>query len=207
MPLAKKLIKFLSKIKYEVISHRTVYTAFDKAKTLRVPEKIVGKTLVIKMNGGFALVLISAHQILDKAKFKKIVNGWRKKCMRTAQPSPSARGMPAPYNPEGICSGRTRPCELKLIKEIGFASEAWMKKNLKGAKVGAIPPLGNLWPLARRGQRPGGGLPTFIEKSLIDQPKIIINGGDYNSSIKINSASLKKLIPDLVIGSFGKVRK
>jgi len=67
-----------------------------------------------------------------------------------------------------------------------------MKKNLKGVKVGAIPPLGNLW-----------GLPTFIEKSLFNQPKIIINGGDYNSSIKINSASLKKLISDLVVGSFG----
>jgi len=177
MPLAKKLIKFLSKIKYEPISHRTVYTAFDKAQTLRVPEKTVGKTLVIKMDGGFALVLISAHQILDKLKFKKIVNDWRRKK------------------------------EEKPIKEINFATEAWMKKNLKGARVGAIPPLGNLWPLARRGQRPGGGLPTFIEKSLIDQPKIVINGGNYNSSIKIGPASLKKLIPDLVIGSFGKTRK
>jgi Ala-tRNA(Pro) deacylase len=166
MPIAKKIIKFLSKIKYEPISHRTVYTAFDKAQTLRVPEKIVGKTLVIKMDGNFALVLISAHQILDKAKFKKIVNAWRKKLGQ-------------------------RP-----VKEIGFASEAWMKKNLKGVKVGAIPPFGNLW-----------GLPTFAEKSLLNQSKIIINGGDYNSSIKISSASLKKLIPDLVIGSFGKVKK
>ena len=162
MPIAKKLIKFLSKIKYEPISHRTVYTAFDKTQTLRVPEKIVGKTLVIKMDGNFALVLISAHQILDKAKFKKVVNNWQKKMGR------------------------------KPVKEIGFASEVWMKKNLKGVKVGAIPPLGNLW-----------GLPTFIEKSLFNQPKIIINGGDYNSSIKINSASFKKLISDLVVGSFG----
>jgi Ala-tRNA(Pro) deacylase len=177
MPLAPKIIKFLSKIKYEPISHRTVYTAFDKAQTLRVPEKIVGKTLIIKINGNFALVLISAHQILDKAKFKKIVNGWRKKLGQ------------------------------KPVKEIGFASEAWMKKNLKGVKVGAIPPFGNLWPLARRGQRPGGGLPTFAEKSLLNQPKIIINGGDYNSSIKISPVSLKKLIPDLIIGSFGRVRE
>lgn len=166
MPIAKKLAKFLSKIKHEPVEHRTVYTAYDKAQTLKVPEKIVGKTLVMKMNGDFAIVLVSANQILDKVKFKKIVNNWRKKLGQ------------------------------KPVKEIGFASETWMKKNLKGAKVGAISPFGNLW-----------GLPTFVEKSLFNQPKIIINGGDYNSSIKINSASLKKLISDLVIGSFGKAKK
>jgi Ala-tRNA(Pro) deacylase len=166
MLLPKKLVKFLSKIKYETISHRTVYTAFDKAKTLKVPEKIVGKTLVLKMNGDFSLALISADQILDKEKFKKIVNNWRKKIGK------------------------------KLIKEIDFATEAWMKKNLKGVKVGAIPPFGNLWKM-----------PTFVERSLLKKPKIILNGGDYNLSIKINSSSLKKLIPDLLIGSFGKVKK
>jgi Ala-tRNA(Pro) deacylase len=185
MPLAKKLIKFLSKIKYEPISHRTVYTAFDKAKTLRVPEKIVGKTLVIKMDGDFALVLIPANKILDIKKFLKTANSWQK-------------------HGAGISRGQ-RPSER--FSHAGFASEVWMKKNMKGVKIGAIPPFGNLWPLARRGQRPGGGLPTFAEKSLLNQSKIIINGGDYNSSIKISSVSFKKLIPDLVIGSFAKVRE
>ena len=181
MPLAKKLIKFLSKIKYEPISHRTVYTAFDKSQTLRVPEKIVGKTLVIKMDGDFVLVLISAHQILDIKKFLKTANSWLKQKITKNS------------------HGRIRIAEARRAKarysHANFATEAWMKKNLKGARVGAIPPLGNLW-----------GLPTFIEKSLLNQPKIIINGGDYNSSIKIGPASLKKIIPDLVIGSFGKTR-
>ena len=32
-----KIIKFLEKgkVKYEILKHRTVYTAFDKAKTLK----------------------------------------------------------------------------------------------------------------------------------------------------------------------------
>jgi Ala-tRNA(Pro) deacylase len=162
MPLTKKLIKFLSKIKYELISHRTVYTAFDKAKTLKVPEKIVGKTLVIKMDGDFALVLIPANKILDIKKFLKIANKQKKKRFLHAD----------------------------------FVTEAWIKKNLKGVKVGAIPPFGNLWHLA-----------TFVEGSLLKEPKIIINGGDYNSSIKISPSSFKKLIPDLIIGSFTKVKK
>jgi len=180
MPISRKLLKFLeeNKAKYESIEHRTVYTAHDKAQTLKVPEKIVGKTLVVKMDRDFAMVLIGANKILDKTKFKKVVNTWRKKI------------------------------EQKSVKKIGFATEIWMKKNLKGVKVGAIPPFGNLW-----------GLPTFINKSLFKRgplaggrrvgrsPKIIVNAGDYSFSIKISPNFFKKLIPDLVLGTFGKIKK
>jgi len=145
-----------NKVKYEAIQHRIVYTAFDKAATLKVPERIVGKTLVMKMDKKIGLALIPANKVLDKEKFKKMAKA----------------------------------------KNVDFIKEAWMKKNLKGLKVGAIPPFGNLWRLL-----------TFIDKSLLNQPKIIINGGDYNFSIKITPASLKKLIPDLVIGNFSKARK
>ena len=182
MPIAKKLIKFLSKIKYELISHRTVYTAFDKAQTLRVEEKIVGKTLVIKMDRNFALVLIPANKILDIKKFLKTANSWLKQKMIK--------------NSHGRIRISRGQGPSERFSHANFATEDWMKKHLTGVRVGAIPPLGNLW-----------GLPTFIEKSLINQPKIVINGGDYNSSIKIGPASLKKIIPDLVIGSFGKTRK
>ena len=158
MPIPKKIINFLekNKVKYEAIQHRIVYTAFDKAATLKVPERIVGKTLVMKMDKKIGLALIPANKVLDKEKFKKMAKA----------------------------------------KNVDFIKEAWMKKNLKGLKVGAIPPFGNLWRLL-----------TFIDKSLLNQPKIIINGGDYNFSIKITLASLKKLIPDLVIGNFSKARK
>lgn len=71
-----------------------------------------------------------------------------------------------------------------------------MKKNLKGVKVGAIPAFGNLFKL-----------PTFVEKSLLRNPKIILNSGDYNFSIKISSINFKKLIPGLITGSFGKAKK
>ena len=158
MPIPKKLIKFLDslKVKYELIKHRTVYTAYDKAQTLKASQKIVGKTLVMKMDKQVGLVLIPANKNLDKGKLKKVAR----------------------------------------TKNIDFVKEAWMKKRLIGVKVGAIPPFGNLWKL-----------PTFVDRSLINQSKIIINGGDYNWSIKISPASFKKLIPDLVIGSFSKSRK
>lgn len=158
MAIPQKVIKFLEKaqIKYEPIKHRTVYTAFDKSQTLKVPQKIVGKTLVIKLDKNPVLVLIPANKNLDKQKLKKIAK----------------------------------------VKKVDFPKEAWIKKNLKGVKVGTLPPFGNLW-----------GLVTFVDKSVMANPKIIINAGDYNWSIKINTTALKKLIPNLVIGNFGKIKK
>jgi len=173
MPIPQKLIKYPSvakggdermfidflktkKVKYELIKHRTVYTAYDKAQTLRVPEKIVGKTLILKSDGKLVIALIPANKNLDKNKFKKVAKA----------------------------------------KKVDFVSEKLIKNKLKGVKVGTIPPFGNLW-----------GFQTFIDRGLIQSPKIIINAGDYNFSIKLSGGSLKKLIPSLVIGSFTKVRK
>ncbi len=158
MAVPQKIIKFLekNKVKYEEIRHRTVYTSHDKAQTLKVPEKIVGKTLVVKLDRNFALVLIPANKNLDKGKLKKIAKA----------------------------------------KKVDFAKEGWMKKNLKGVKVGAIPPFGSLW-----------GLPIFIDQSLMKERKIIINGGDYSGSLKISPAVLKKLIPDLSTGSFSQAKR
>jgi len=158
MAIPKKIIQFFdkAKVKYDVIRHRTVYTAYDKAQTLKVSQRIIGKTLVLRVDNRVALVLIPANKNLDKGKFKKIAK----------------------------------------VKQMDFVNEVWMKKNLKGTKIGAIPPFGNLW-----------RLPTFIEKSLLKEPRIIVNGGDYNWSIKINPTSLKKLIPDLTVGYFAKIKK
>ena len=155
MPFGKKLEKFLkeNKVKHELIKHKIVYTAYDKTKTLRVPDKIVGKTLVLKIDRDLAIGLIPANKNLDKNKFKKIAK----------------------------------------TKKIDFVSERIMKNKLRGVKVGATPPFGVLW-----------GLPTFVERTLFSQPKIIINSGEWNISIKINPVTLRKLIPDLIIGNFSE---
>jgi len=104
MPVLKSLLNFLdkSKIKYEVVEHKTVYTAMDKARTLHVDPKSVVKTAVVKLDGHYAIALIPANKLLDKNKLKAVVNKYRKK---TGQ---------------------------KAIKKVDFATEAWMKKNLSG---------------------------------------------------------------------------
>ena len=75
MPIPQKVIKFLDKkkVKYEIANHRTVYTAYDKAATLKVKPNIIGKTLVLKTSGGLVIALIPGNRNLDKQKFKKVV--------------------------------------------------------------------------------------------------------------------------------------
>ncbi len=70
-PLSSKLYKLfvLTKAKYTSLSHRIVYTAFDLASTLHIPLVDVVKTLLIKTEGGYMLVLLSAAQQLDLRKF------------------------------------------------------------------------------------------------------------------------------------------
>ena len=168
MAIPKKIINFLEKkkIRYQILEHKTVYTAFDKSQTLRMKPNIIGKTLVLKANKDLVIVLIPANKNLDKQKVKKIINKKFKK--------------------EG----------KKPVKTIDFASERLMKNKLKGVKIGAIPPFGNLF-----------GFTSLINRSLLGQSKIIINSGDYNQSLEIKGVFLKKLMPDLVAGSFIRARK
>jgi len=74
MAVPRRVLNFLkkSKIKFEIIRHKKVFTAFDKSQTLKVPQKIVGKTLVLKVDKKLVLVLIPADKKLDFRKLKKL---------------------------------------------------------------------------------------------------------------------------------------
>lgn len=167
--LSKTLKKILdsNKIKYEVIEHKTVYTAFDKAATLRAKPGEVGKTVVVSLDGKeYSLGLIPANKNLDKKKVLSAFNKLRAK------------------NKE------------KNYKKIDFAKEQWMKKSFKGVDLGATPPFGPLYKL-----------PLFIDNALIKPGKIIINGGAYETSIKLAPASLIKLNTSSLKGSFSVAKR
>ena len=72
MPIPQRIIKYLGDSKYDAVEHRTVFTGHDKAATLKVPEKTVGKTLVMKIDKDLGIVLIPANKNLDKVKLKKL---------------------------------------------------------------------------------------------------------------------------------------
>jgi len=104
MAISKKIIQYLknNKYKYEIVEHKTTYTAWDTAQTERIKSQEVAKALVMKTDNDYSLALISANRNLDKQKLLKTINAGRKKL------------------------------KLKNFKKIDFAKEAWMKKNLPG---------------------------------------------------------------------------
>lgn len=104
MAIAKKLINYLvdNKYKYEIIPHRTTYTAWDTAQTEKVKPQEVAKSLVLKAGSDYLLAVISSSRNLDKKKFLKTLNAERKR------------------------KGE------KNIKKIELAKENWMKKNIFG---------------------------------------------------------------------------
>lgn len=65
-----KVANFLKKykVKHEIVKHRTVFTAYDLAQTLKKKLNEVAKTLVVKVDKGHAiLVLPASHQVDFKA--------------------------------------------------------------------------------------------------------------------------------------------
>ena len=163
----KKVLNFLDKkgITYKIEEHKIVYTSYDKSRTSGIDLKLIGKSLIIKADNEFVIVLIPGNKNLDKEKFKKTINAIRKK--------------------EGG----------KASKKVDFATERWIKNNLKGVKLGAIPPFGELFKL-----------PVFVDKSILKNKKIYISGGSYNNSIVISPANFKK-IGEIKEGVFLKAKK
>jgi len=120
MPISKSLLNFLdrNKIKYEIIRHRVVFTAHDKAATLKIKPQEVAKSVVVSLDKkDHALALIPANKNLNKEKLLTLINKQRQKT------------------------------KLLSYKKIDFAEEKWMKANLKGVKVGATPAFGTFYKL------------------------------------------------------------
>ena len=155
MLLPKKLVNFLekNKIKYDVLEHRIVYTAFDKAKTLKVKPNIVGKTLALKVDRDLVVVLLTANKNIDKVKLKKIINLYRKKTKE------------------------------KAVKKIDFASERLIKNRFKGIKLGAIPPFGNLFKMQTIVSRSLLNKPKIIISSGCYDKSIKIKGSSLKKAM------------------------
>ena len=82
--IPKKFASFLEKanIKTKPVAHKTVYTAFDLANTLKIKLNQIAKTVVVKVEPAIEengvkhkhiLAVLSAHQMLDLGKLKKIL--------------------------------------------------------------------------------------------------------------------------------------
>lgn len=74
MPIAKNLEKVLKqyKIKYEVVEHRKVFTAFDAAETQHIKESEVAKAVLLKGKKGLYLAVLPASNNCDFKALSKL---------------------------------------------------------------------------------------------------------------------------------------
>lgn len=179
MAISKKVTKYLddNKYKYEIIPHRTTYTAWDTAQTEKVKPQEVGKALVLKIDQDWTVAVLPSNRNLDKKKLLKIINAQRLKAEREDV-------HPVKYPRSGYAKG-----VFNRVKKIEFAKEAWMKKNVPG-KLGATPPFAGLLKNT-----------IFADKLLLKNKKIYLGSGEYDASIRVSVSQYLK-IEKPVQGSF-----
>lgn len=67
MSLSDRFKKYLnnSNINYSVISHNPTYTAEELANELQVPEKDLAKTVIVKSDDGYAMIVLPASRKIN----------------------------------------------------------------------------------------------------------------------------------------------
>ena len=75
MPVSRKLREFLDEnhIKYVVISHSKVYTAQEIAAALHIKGKILVKSIIVKIDGEYAMVVLSADYKINFDMLKTVL--------------------------------------------------------------------------------------------------------------------------------------
>jgi len=73
MPIPKTTKKYLDKkmARYDELAHKTVYTAYDLAQTLKKELKEIAKSLLIATDKAYVIAVVPAHMKIDLGKLKK----------------------------------------------------------------------------------------------------------------------------------------
>jgi Ala-tRNA(Pro) deacylase len=92
MPIPAKVQTYLKKLKlkHEIIEHKTVFTVYDLAQTLKIKMNEIVKILLVKVDAEYKLVLLPAHRRLNLDALKKLLGAKR---VTIAKESDMAREM------------------------------------------------------------------------------------------------------------------
>ena len=74
--IPKKVLNYLEKsgIDHKILEHKTVYTAIDTALTMKKKLAEIAKSLLVKADKDYYLVLLPADYNLDLEKLKKVIS-------------------------------------------------------------------------------------------------------------------------------------
>ena len=118
MPIPKKLLNHLdkNKIKYEVMKHRTVYTAYDAAQTMKRKLQEIAKTLLVKADKKYYLVVIPAHYKLDLSKVKKLLKAKKVQLAKEGEMKSKFKVKPGAITPFGTIHKAEVLADKTLLK-------------------------------------------------------------------------------------------
>jgi prolyl-tRNA editing enzyme YbaK/EbsC (Cys-tRNA(Pro) deacylase) len=85
--LPAKLVKYLEKagVKHEILEHKTVYTAYDAAATMKKKLNEIAKSLLVKADRDYYLVILPADYNLDFKKLGKCIGMQTKKPVKAVK--------------------------------------------------------------------------------------------------------------------------
>ena len=174
-----KIKKYLdsSKIKYKLLPHRKVFTAFTAAETQHVDKRQLVKVVLAKLStpsvhllktGGpaelkFIFVAVPAGKRVNLKKVAKAINDHQEKS----------------YKEILKLKAKIRPKKPSKITT-KLASEKDIEKNLK-TKIGLLHPFSHLF-----------GLPILVDKKLTSNKKLIVSAGSYIESAEISTKDFLK---------------
>ncbi|MBI5135043.1 YbaK/EbsC family protein [Candidatus Uhrbacteria bacterium] len=75
MSISKKLLKHLEagKVRYDVVDHRKVYTAYDLAATLKKKLDTIAKSVIIVVDRNHWIAVLPGNRRVDLSKLKKVL--------------------------------------------------------------------------------------------------------------------------------------
>ncbi len=177
MAVSKKIINYLesNKVKYDLVEHRQVYTAWDLSQTLHISPSSVAKTVIIKFKNKVpAIAILPADKNLDFKKISNIAFDSVKKIEKKLAKYDLKDIVPLEWNwPNSMLKGKSYDAK--------FASEKWIKEKIT-KKPASVPPFGKMYKM-----------PVFMDKKLIKEKYIYIPSGDFRVSIKISPKQYVKL--------------
>ncbi|MDD4332707.1 MAG: YbaK/EbsC family protein [Patescibacteria group bacterium] len=126
--LPAKLIKYLEKhgVNHKILEHKTVYTAYDAANTLKKKLDEIAKSLLVKADKDYYLVILPADHNLDFDKLKKFISKLKNKDVKVvAIPGEKIMEGALKLKKEALSAfGRLHNLEVIMEKKMGNAKKA-----------------------------------------------------------------------------------
>ena len=126
----------------------------------------------------------------EEVKHKQVFTGLDKAATLRVKPNLIAKTLVMKSGKDLVMAILAANCNLNKkkfakaskLKNPDFVSEILIKNRIKGFKVGAIPPFGQMFKV-----------PSFIDRGLLKEKTIFVSAGNYETSLKLSPKILEKL--------------